>query len=63
MTNRGYAFINFTSSKYVEVFVTEFLNREWSELNRRNKAAALYWAYVQGRDETLAHIKTEVMSK
>lgn len=62
MTNRGYAFINFTSSKYVEVFAREFVNRPWSELNRRGKIAALHWAYVQGRDETLAHIKTEVMN-
>lgn len=63
MTNRGYAFINFTSAKHVEAFVKEFLNRQWSELNRRGKAAGLHWAYVQGRDETLSHIKTEVMDK
>lgn len=63
MTNRGYAFINFTSSKHVEVFVREFLNRQWSEQNRRGRVAGLHWAYVQGRDGTLFHIKTEVMDK
>jgi hypothetical protein len=63
MTNRGYAFINFTSLSCVERFVREFINRPWKEQNRKNKAAALYWAYVQGRDETLAHINTEVMNR
>jgi hypothetical protein len=43
--------------------VREFINRPWREQNRKNKAAALYWAYVQGRDETLAHINTEVMNR
>ena len=63
MTNRGYAFINLSQAKFVEVFVREFLNRPWSELNRRNKTAVIHWAYVQGRDATLAHIKTEVIDK
>lgn len=60
MTNRGYAFINFKSPRHVGVFVREFLDRPWSEMNRKSKAAALYWAYVQGKEETLAHINTGV---
>ena len=60
MTNRGYAFINFTSPESVAVFVRAFRSREWCELNRRNKVAVIQWAYVQGRDATLAHINTEV---
>lgn len=60
MTNRGYAFINFISPKWVDSFVRGFKDRAWSELNRRNKTAAVHWAYVQGRDATLAHIKTNV---
>lgn len=63
MTNRGYAFINFTSPEKVERFVREFINRPWKELNRKNKAAVLYWAFVQGKDATLAHINTEVMNR
>lgn len=60
MTNRGYAFINFASAKSLAVFVRAFRSREWSELNRRSKVAVIQWAYVQGRDATLAHINTEV---
>lgn len=63
MTNRGYAFINFTAVVHVERFVREFINRPWRDLNRKNKAAALYWAFIQGRDATLAHINTEVMNR
>jgi RNA recognition motif-containing protein len=63
MTNRGYAFINFTCAENVERFVREFINRPWKELNRKNKAAVLYWAFVQGKDATLAHINTEVMNR
>ncbi len=63
MTNRGYAFINFTAPIHVERFVREFINRPWRDLNRKNKAAVLYWAFIQGRDATLAHINTEVMSR
>jgi hypothetical protein len=60
MTNRGYAFINFTAPESVAVFVRAFRRREWAELNRRSKVAVIQWAYVQGRDATLAHINTEV---
>jgi hypothetical protein len=63
MTNRGYAFINFTKSDFVELFVRKFLNREWSELNKRGKTALVCWANVQGRDATLSHIKTIVGSQ
>jgi RNA recognition motif-containing protein len=61
MTNRGYAFINFKSPESVQAFIREFSNRPWTELNRRNKAASIHWAYVQGRDATLSHIKTNVL--
>ena len=60
MTNRGYAFINFTSAVHVETFVLAFMHRPWTELNKRSKTAVMYWANVQGRDATLAHINTEV---
>jgi hypothetical protein len=60
MTNRGYAFINFKTPMHVERFVREFLDRPWIEMNRKTKSAVLYWAYVQGREATLAHINTEV---
>lgn len=60
MTNRGYAFINFSSAVDVGLFVRAFLDRPWSEMNKKSKAAALYWAYVQGKDSTLAHINTGV---
>jgi hypothetical protein len=60
MTNRGYAFINFTRAENVEDFVRAFLHRPWAELNKRSKTAAMYWANVQGKEATLAHINTEV---
>jgi hypothetical protein len=62
MTNRGYAFINFIDTQGVETFVRLFSGREWEDLNKRNKTALVCWANVQGRDATLAHIKTDIGS-
>jgi hypothetical protein len=62
MTNRGYAFINFIDTQGVETFVRLLSGREWEDLNKRNKTALVCWANVQGRDATLAHIKTDIGS-
>lgn len=59
MTNRGYAFINFASPEGVGKFVSAFVGRPWNELNKRHKLAVICWANVQGKESTLAHIKTE----
>lgn len=59
MTNRGYAFINFIAPASVARFLQAFLGRQWNESNKRRKIAVICWANVQGKDSTLAHIKTE----
>jgi hypothetical protein len=59
MTNRGYAFINFIAPASVARFLQAFLGRPWNESNKRRKIAVICWANVQGKDSTLAHIKTE----
>jgi hypothetical protein len=65
MTNRGYAFINFSDPSIVEDFMANLSGREWTLYGTTNgsKTAEVRWAKVQGRNETLSHIRNELSDR
>ncbi|EER07251.1 hypothetical protein Pmar_PMAR020410 [Perkinsus marinus ATCC 50983] len=63
VANRGYAFINFTTPRYLLVFTLAFQGYEWFPQRRRRsegttntKACEIYFAHIQGRDATIRSV-------
>ncbi|KAF4669885.1 hypothetical protein FOL47_002316 [Perkinsus chesapeaki] len=64
VANRGYAFINFTTPRYLLVFTLVFQGYEWFPQRRRrsdgpaksSKACEIYFAHIQGRDATIRSV-------
>ncbi|KAF4670787.1 hypothetical protein FOZ61_008803 [Perkinsus olseni] len=57
ISNRGYAFVNFTSHECLCAFVASMRNRPWQRFSPGSKRCAeIYFAHIQGREETIRNV-------
>ncbi|KAF4698158.1 hypothetical protein FOZ63_013550 [Perkinsus olseni] len=63
VANRGYAFINFTTPRYLLVFTLVFQGYEWFPQRKRRteglnntKACEIYFAHIQGKEATIRSV-------
>ncbi|KAF4676907.1 hypothetical protein FOL47_004386 [Perkinsus chesapeaki] len=57
--NRGYAFINLKSAEYLYIFARLFQNHEWLHYNTARRSCQLFFAHIQGREDTIKHLNQE----
>ncbi|KAF4657599.1 hypothetical protein FOL47_008381 [Perkinsus chesapeaki] len=57
ISNRGYAFVNFTSHECLCAFVASMRNRPWQRFSPGSKRCAeIYFAHIQGREDTIRNV-------